>query len=175
MKHPSAAEPLPVTPSQTVGPFFRVCLAADAEHGRLFRGDGPRIALSIRVLDGAGTPVNDALVEIWQNGPSGGACAFGRLGTDESGACVFETTRPPAASSGAAHINVCVFARGLLHHLWTRIYFDDDGQLANDPVLALVPAERRQTLIAKPDGMTPDAWQFDIRLQGGQETVFFDA
>lgn len=168
-------DPRELTPSQTVGPFFRVCLAADAEHGRLLRDETPRITLAMRVLDGAGAPVNDALVEIWQPDATGGSYAFGRLGTDENGYCEFETIRPPVPSSGAAHVNVCLFARGLLHHVVTRVYFDGDERLAQDPVLALVPGHRRATLVARRDSATPDRWIFDIHLQGEQETVFFDA
>lgn len=175
MKDDHAADPREATPSQTVGPFFRVCLAADAEHGRLLRGEMPRIALAIRVIDGDGAPVNDALVEIWQSTADGGSCAFGRLGTDEDGGCEFETTRPPAPSGGAPHINVCLFARGLLRHLLTRVYFDGDAHIGGDPVLALVPEHRRGTLVARRDAATADRWIFDIHLQGQQETVFFDA
>jgi protocatechuate 3,4-dioxygenase alpha subunit len=174
MKHTPAAAPLPITPSQTVGPFFRVCLAAGSEQGRLFGNETPRITLTVRVLDGDAAPVDDALLEIWQTGASAELCGFGRLGTDENGRCVFETMRPPGADSGAGHINVCLFARGLLRHLWTRIYFDGDPQLTTDPVLGLVPAERRPTLVARAVPGVPDAWSFDIHLQGEQETVFFD-
>jgi len=165
---------LETTPSQTVGPFFRVCLAADAEHGRLLRNETPRITLAIQVFDGAGAPVNDALVEIWQTAGHG-ACAFGRLGTDENGRCEFETIRPPAPPDGAAHINVCLFARGLLRHVLTRVYFDGDDRLGLDPVLALVPGARRATLVARADSGGADRWIFDIHLQGDRETVFFDA
>ena len=169
------AAALEITPSQTVGPFFHVCLAGDAALGQLLGDERPRIALAIRVLDGAGTPVNDALVEIWQPAASGGACAFGRLGTDENGRCEFDTTKPQAISSGAAHINVCVFARGLLRHLFTRVYFEGDERLGDDPVLALVPEHRRATLVGRRDAAAADRWMFDIHLQGEQETVFFDA
>ena len=175
MKDQTAEPPLATTPPQTVGPFFRVCLARDAEYGRLLREDAPRITLAVRLFDGAGAPVTDALVEIWQTGSHDGPCAFGRLGTDENGCCEFDTTPPPSSAAGAAHINVCLFARGLLRHLFTRVYFDGDGRLANDPVLALVPGTRRGTLIARPDGAISGRWIFDIHLQGEQETVFFDA
>jgi protocatechuate 3,4-dioxygenase alpha subunit len=173
MKEPHTHR-LAITPSQTVGPFFRVCLAADAEHGRLLPGNEPRITLAVRVLDGAGAPVNDALVEIWQS-TSAGPCAFGRLGTDEDGRCEFDTTRPPLPPAGAAHVNVCLFARGLLRHLLTRVYFDDDERLGDDPELAQVPEHRRATLVARRDPAADGRWIFDIHLQGEQETVFFDA
>jgi len=175
MKFQGVAKPGEITPSQTVGPFFRVCLATDAEHGRLLPEETPRIALAIRVLDGAGAPVDDALVEIWQPDGSGGSYAFGRLATGEDGSCEFETIQPPVPSSGAAHVSVCVFARGLLHHVLTRVYFDGDERLGQDPVLALVPEHRRATLVAHRDAAAPGRWIFDIHLQGEQETVFFDA
>jgi protocatechuate 3,4-dioxygenase alpha subunit len=132
------------------------------------------MTLAIRVFDGAGVPVNDALVEIWQTAGDGSS-AFGRLGTDENGTCEFDTIRPPASPDGAAHINVCLFARGLLRHVLTRVYFDGDDRLSLDPVLALVPGARRATLIARADSADGDRWMFDIHLQGDGETVFFDA
>jgi protocatechuate 3,4-dioxygenase, alpha subunit len=169
------AAPLATTPAQTVGPFFRVCLAQDAEYGRLLGEETDRIALVIRVTDGAGAPVNDALLEIWQADGVGRAWAFGRLSTDEDGCCEFDTMQPAAPPTGAAHINVCVFARGLLRHLFTRVYFEGDERLATDPVLTLVPDDRRRTLIARRSGTQTRRWIFDIHLQGQEETVFFDA
>jgi protocatechuate 3,4-dioxygenase alpha subunit len=189
-------ERLTATPSQTVGPFFHFGLAANARLGSLVRADtkGERLRLRIRVLDGDGAPVPDALVELWQADADGvytrpenpaslltpdRFCGFGRLGTDNDGACVFETIRPGQVndSSGnpqASHINVCLFARGLLRQLYTRIYFAGDPDLERDAVLALVPAHRRETLLAKPDQVRAETWSFDIRLQGAGETVFFD-
>ena len=114
--------------------------------------DGVRIGG--RVLDGGGVPVPDALVETWD--PA--ARAFARCGTDEDGAWHVVTPRPP-------FLAVNVLARGLLHRLVTRIYFDEAA------VPDAVPAERRHTLLARPDG---DGFRFDIRLQGEEETVFFD-
>jgi len=166
----------PPTPSQTVGPFFHVCLARDAQHGSLFRDAPSRIRLAVRVLDGAGVPVTDALVEIWQQGAdAAGDSAFGRLASDDMGFCEFETVRPCAPRTGAPHINVCLFARGLLHHLYTRVYFQDDETLAADPVLAMIPDDRRGTLLAHVDPGLAGRWIFDIHLQGPNETVFFDA
>lgn len=162
----------PPTPSQTVGPFFEFCLTPDARYGTLFPDLPSRLRLRIRVLDGTGDPVPDAVVEIWQRGDSSGDDArFGRLGTREDGSCEFDTVRPCAPSEGAAHINICLFARGLLRHLHTRLYFADDPCLATDPVLTLVPESRRATLVAEPDG---GSYAFDVRLQGPRETVFFD-
>src|SRR5262249_1832002 len=156
------------TPSQTVGPFFDFCLTPDTTHGTLFPDSASRIRLLVRVLDGEGEPVPDAVVEIWQTcDVPGGECAFGRLGTHAHGSCEFDTFRPhDPADLGAAHINICLFARGLLHHLHTRLYFAGDPRLVTDPALALVPKARRGTLVAHPVGESKDRWTFDIRLQG---------
>jgi protocatechuate 3,4-dioxygenase alpha subunit len=163
------------TPSQTVGPFFDFCLTPDATHGTVFPDAAARIRLLVRVLDGAGQPVPDAVVEIWQaRDTPGGDAGFGRLGTRADGTCEFDTVRPDDPPEGAAHINVCLFARGLLRHLHTRLYFERDPRLAPDPLLALVPESRRSTLIATRDAGALDQWRFDIRLQGADETVFFD-
>jgi protocatechuate 3,4-dioxygenase, alpha subunit len=170
------------TPSQTVGPFFHFGLTADAA-GSIAPdgGAGERLQLRVRVLDGEGEPVPDAMIEIYQ-ADAGGAYArppfsgFGRLPTGEDGTCLFDTIRPGAVPVGvqAPHVNVCIFARGLLRHLYTRIYFAGDVGLESDPLMALVPEDRRQTLLATPAGGLRDAWEFTIRLQGEQETVFFD-
>jgi protocatechuate 3,4-dioxygenase alpha subunit len=201
------------SPSQTVGPFFHVGLTTDAALGRIAPPDAPgeHINLRVRVLDGDGAPVPDALIEVYQadgNGVyarEGEFNGFGRLPTGEDGVCVFETVRPGlvtiADSDGLAgyqapHINVCVFARGLLRHLYTRIYFAGDPGIETDPILALVTQERKNTLIAVPSresmpmraesrtstpesrlpsaGALPATWDFLIRLQGENETVFFD-
>jgi len=161
------------TPSQTVGPFFDFCLTPDTRHGTVFPDSRPRIRLAVTVVDGAGAPVSDAVVEIWQacDVPND-ACGFGRLGTREDGTCEFDTVRPcDPPDGGAAHINVCLFARGLLRQIHTRLYFAGDPRLATDPVLALVPEPRRSTLIAQ---QADARWTFTIRLQGAGETVFFD-
>src|SRR5215218_8529432 len=135
--------PLVATASQTVGPFFHFGLAANVALGRVIAAaadTGARVELRIHVTDGDRLPVFDALVELYhadaagQYGPPGFS-GFGRLATDENGACVFETVRPGAVSDGlggvqAPHINVCLFARGLLRHLYTRVYFADDPALA---------------------------------------------
>jgi protocatechuate 3,4-dioxygenase alpha subunit len=179
------------TPPQTVGPFF---------HGSLLREprtriapDGPigeRIRIEGRVLDGEGRPVTDALVEAWQpdvaadddragdDGGPGGTAGFGRSGTDQEGRYRFETVRPgrvpaPDASSEAPHLEVFVFARGLLDRLATRIYFEDDDPVAIDPFLRAVPEGRRATLIATRD--EEGRYRHDLVLQGPYETVFFDA
>ena len=161
------------TASQTVGPFFHFGLTA-APNGRLVDRlqDGQPVTLVIRVLDGDGLAVGDAAVEIMQGG------VFGRMPTGDDGTCAFDIVRPRHASNGdrvdAPHVHVCLFARGLLRHLHTRIYFADDAALGTDPVLALVPEHRRTTLLARPDPAGNHRWSFVIRLQGAGETVFFD-
>lgn len=179
---------LVASPSQTVGPFFDFGMTLpNTALGQMAGPDtaGERILLRIRVYDGEDAPVPDAMVELWQADASGAypgvpdrepatpGLAFlgwGRLGTNEAGACEFHTIRPGAVQ-GASHINVCLFARGLLRHVFTRIYFAGDPALSGDPVLALVPEERRETLLAR---LERDVWVFDLRLQGEGETVFFD-
>jgi len=184
------------TPSQTVGPYFRIgltwkhprpCIAAP-------EAKGDRVNLICRVFDGDGVAINDALLEIWQADANGkynhpddlqpGACdagchGFGRMGTDEEGSCEFQTVKPgrvPGAGNvlQAPHLNLGLFARGMLKQFYTRIYFAGEAANPDDPVLALVPAERRGTLMAQPDPERPGTWRFDIHLQGDQETVFFD-
>lgn len=142
---------------------------------------GEVITLEGAVIDADGQPVNDALVEIWQADGEGryadgsdaaGFIGFGRAPTGEDGVYRFRTVRPgPVDNEQAPHIAVSVFARGVLKRLATRIYFEGDPANASDPVLALVPAERRQTLFARKTG---EAWRFDVVLQGEAETVFFD-
>jgi protocatechuate 3,4-dioxygenase alpha subunit len=184
---------LTATASQTVGPFFHFGLAEDPSLGCLVGPGttGERIRLRIVVLDGERAPVRDALVEIYQADGAGvyahpaeagaGAafCGFGRLPTDAEGSCTFQTIRPGRVPDGrgglqAAHVNVCLFARGLLRHLYTRVYFAGDPALADDAMLAQVPEDRRDTLLALADPHARDTWSFAIRLQGDRETVFFD-
>lgn len=184
------------TPSQTVGPFFNFGLTTKASLGQVAgpEAEGERIRLSFRVTDGDGAPAaGDAMIELWQadaagcyphpaDARAGADCAFhgfGRLETDREGRCTFETIKPGRVAAGdgslqAPHINVLVFARGLLRHLHTRVYFEGDPSNARDPVLALVPERRRATLLARPREGNPGAWDFDIVLQGDSETVFFD-
>jgi len=150
---------------------------------------GEHIHLRVSVVDGDGVAVADALVELLQADATGTYpqppaegmppppfSGFGRLGTNDDGWCTFETVRPGARVTAdvreAAHIAVCIFARGLLRHLYTRIYFEGDPALATDPLLSIVPPDRRPTLLASrlPDG----TWEFVVRLQGDRETVFFD-
>jgi len=188
---------LNTTPSQTVGPFFSFGLTTEKCCVRNIanpQAKGERVVLTCRVLDGDGVGLPDAMVEIWQADAQGiynhpddpqhktcdPACAgFGRMGTTEDGVCKFETIRPgrvagPNGVDQAPHLNVVIFARGMLKQLYTRIYFSGDPANQNDPALSLVPPERRDTLMAKPDPAHPGHWSFDLRLQGEKETVFFD-
>jgi protocatechuate 3,4-dioxygenase, alpha subunit len=189
------------TASQTVGPFFHFGLARNEALGNMAPPDaaGERLRLRVRVIDGDGIPLPDALIELYQADADGryaqpAFSGFGRLATDQNGVCMFETIKPGAVPDGrgglqAPHFNVCLFARGLLRHLYTRIYFDGDPHLATDPILALVPASRRATLVASraeaddklasgmraaPDQPQAHTREFLIRLQGENETVFFD-
>ncbi len=161
----------PLTPSQTVGPFFGVGLPFEKGEQVAPPGSAGVIRIEGQVLDGKGEPVPDALLEIWQ--PTTG---FGRARTDSEGAFSFTTPKPgatpaPDGRMQAPHLNVTVFARGLLRHLVTRMYFPDETEAnAADPALNLVEPARRQTLIAKNSG---GVVHFDVRLQGERETVFF--
>jgi protocatechuate 3,4-dioxygenase alpha subunit len=171
------------TASQTVGPFFNFGLTADQSLGILAREgiEGERIRLEFRVVDGDGLPTpGDSMIELWQADaegryPSSGAFyGFGRLETNKQGVCVFETIKPGAVGGAAPHINVIVFARGLLKHLFTRVYFAGEPANASDPVLALVPEARRGALLVRQVPGQPNTWHMEIRLQGEGETVFFD-
>jgi protocatechuate 3,4-dioxygenase alpha subunit len=166
------------TPSQTIGPFFRCGLAW--LHGRqLVESELPGTFLLVgRVFDGAGDPVADAVVEIQQAAPAGPSSprwrGFGRCCTDLDGGYQFFTAKPQQVDDRQApHIDVSVFARGLMQRCWTRCYFpDEQAANAGDPVLRAVPdADRLPTLLAVPEG---DRLRFDIWLQGPRETVFFE-
>ena len=174
----------PLTPSQTVGPFFGVGLPFEKGEQIVAPGSAGVMRIEGQVLDGNGQPVPDALLEIWQpNGQGrygrpgdGEGTGFGRARTDSEGAFSFMTVKPratpaPDGRMQAPHLNVTVFARGLLRHLVTRMYFPDETEAnATDPALNLIEPARRETLIAKScDGVL----HFDIRLQGEGETVFF--
>jgi protocatechuate 3,4-dioxygenase, alpha subunit len=192
-----------ITPSQTVGPFFKYGLTPngqydwnDAFNNNLVTADatGERIRLQGRVFDGDGQPVPDAMLEIWQADaqgrfadpkdkralPNAAFRGFGRCGTDGNGDYAFDTIKPgavpdPDGKPQAPHILLAIFARGMLMHLYSRIYLDSEAANAADPVLALVPADRRNTLIAvRQPGNGNAVYRFDIRLQGDNETVFFD-
>lgn len=179
--------PLLPTPGQTVGPFFGYALPFDGGDALVRPSHPGAVRLHGTVYDGAGDPVPDAIVEIWQADEHGrvpqveGSRArdgwtftgFGRTSVDDTGHYSFITVRPgPTADGGTAFVAVTVFARGLLHRLLTRAYLSlDDAVAAGDPVLTSVPEDRRHTLVVRED---EDGFVFDIRLQGEDETVFLD-
>ena len=184
--------PLPLTPSQTVGPYLAIALLWPDGPQVVPEGTPNAVWLRGRVLDAAGEPVVDALVETWQADPDGrfdhpddprgpvhrsdGFRGFGRCPTSPDGTWAVLTLKPgpvPALDGGllAPHVDVSVFARGLLDRVVTRMYFGDEpARNRTDPVLASLPDERRGTVIAEPTG---DGYRLDIRLQGEHETVFF--
>ncbi|HAC44493.1 MAG TPA: protocatechuate 3,4-dioxygenase subunit alpha [Chloroflexi bacterium] len=150
------------TPSQTVGPFFGYALPFEDGDDAVSGHEAMRI--EGQLLDGAGEPVPDGLVELW------GGQQFKRCRTDSEGVFHFTVVKP-AAGVEAPHLDVTIFARGLLRHLATRMYFpDEETANASDRVLNLIDPARRHTLIAHRDDAV---LRFDIRLQGESETVFF--
>jgi protocatechuate 3,4-dioxygenase alpha subunit len=159
---------LGLTPSQTVGPFFSFGLCE--RPCNVLVPDGIRI--EGRVLDGAGEPVPDAMLETWQADERGAYrpdFGWARCGTDSDGRFSFTTAKPGRVDGQAPHLEVLVFARGLLKPLLTRLYFPDEDNEA-DPVLASLDPDRRATVVAVPDG---GGLRFDVHLQGERETVFF--
>jgi len=178
--------------SQTVGPFFRIGLIYGQAQNNLVNENtsGERITLNGVVLDGDGQPVPDAMVEIWQPDSAGifnhpldplhdqadpHFHGFGRVETHNAGKYEFKTIKPGGRDGKPPFINVHVFARGMLVHALTRIYFSDDPANDRDPVLNSVAPERRHTLIATREGSDGlPVYRFVIRLQGKDETVFFN-
>jgi len=182
------------TASQTVGPFFSIGLErlnnADLAEGIT----GERISIHGRLLDGDGQPVPDAILEIWQADPDGryhhpehsatpnsatSFFGFGRIPTDDHGQFSFTTVKPgpvhgPDGNPQAPHLQISVFMRGLLKQLVTRLYFPEEPLNASDPVLQVVPESRRETLIARQASQNQNTLEWNVCLQGGNETVFFD-
>jgi protocatechuate 3,4-dioxygenase, alpha subunit len=189
---------IPLTSSQTVGPFFApALLREDARRNVLTRPEtiGERIRIEGYVLDGDKVAVPDAMVEIWQANAHGrynhptdlgpapldsSFLGFGRSGTAEDGSYWFETIKPGSVPFDgermqAPHICVTVFSRGLLNHVVTRLYFEDEPVNTSDPVLQCVPGERRATLLARREPVgAVELYRFDIILQGARETAFFN-
>lgn len=191
-----------LTPSQTVGPFFAYVLTPHAYPATraIFSPEiatpdtaGERIRIEGYVIDGSGEPVPDAMVELWQADGDGRYAGFapvagqntafrgfGRSDVDSNGFFAFTTVKPgrvpgPNGVQQAPHVNVGIFARGVLKRLFTRIYFADEAANADDPVLGLVPADRRATLLAARKQRGPETvYTFNVRLQGDDETVFFE-
>ena len=169
------------TPSQTVGPFFAIELPYGDGRYVVPEGTAGAVWLRGRVLDGDGATVPDALLESWQADPKGrfggDFRGFGRSGTDDEGRWAILTLKPGPVAGGsdgpaqAPHVDLNIFARGLLHQVVTRLYFADEGQAnAADPVLAGLDEQARATLVAQP---TADGYELDIHLQGPDETTFF--
>ena len=152
---------------------------------------GQKIRIEGQIVDGDGVPINDAMIEIWQADAQGRYASprdsrarpntqfkgFGRSATDKNGMFGFATVKPgavpgPKGATQAPHIVIAIYSRGMLRQVYTRLYFADEAAANEaDPVLKLVPTDRRGTLIAKKQG---DAYRFDIRMQGENETVFFE-
>ncbi|MEU0207632.1 protocatechuate 3,4-dioxygenase subunit alpha [Streptomyces canus] len=185
------------TPSHTVGPFYGHALPFPGGGDIAPIGHPDTIVLQGYITDGEGNPLPDAFVELWSADPDGNVpqvdgsirrdpasggylgrngvefTGWGRIQTDANGHWTARTLRPGARGQSAPYISACVFARGLLVHLYTRIYLPgDEAALTADPLLARVPAERRDTLIARSQG--DGTYRFDIRLQGEGETVFLE-
>ncbi|HST65365.1 MAG TPA: protocatechuate 3,4-dioxygenase subunit alpha [Mycobacteriales bacterium] len=175
------------TPGQTAGPFFGLSLPYGSGPFLVPPGHPDAVRLHGRVLDGAGDPVPDALLELWQPDPAGTVLrrpgslrrdgwtftGWGRAATDAAGQWSFSTLAPGPTRPGAApFFALTVFARGLLDRLWTRVYLPGEpAVLAADPLLAALPPERRRTLVAtaRDGGLV-----LDIVLQGDNETVFLE-
>jgi protocatechuate 3,4-dioxygenase, alpha subunit len=192
---PAATETWGLAASQTIGPFFQIGFEDLYQTDLTVPGlNGIIITISGKILDADRLAVPDALVEIWQANSFGkyahsddhqdkpldpGFTGFGRCPTNSEGAFQFRTVKPGSVPSStgvpqAPHINVSIFMRGLLNRLVTRIYFSGDGKNDADEVLSLVDPARRSTLFARPDALSPNAYRWDIVLQGPHETVFFD-
>ena len=176
---------LPPTPGQTIGPFFGYSLPYPGDSELVPGGHHDAIRLHGTVYDGAGAPIPDALIEIWQADQHGHVqqtegslrrdgytfTGFGRAAVDATGHYSFTTVQPgPPRDGGATFIAMTIFARGLTNRLFTRIYLPmDKAALEADVLLRSVPEDRRHTLVAAPD---EDGFSFDVRLQGDGETVF---
>jgi protocatechuate 3,4-dioxygenase, alpha subunit len=183
------------TPSQTIGPFFAYSLTA-AQYGYNFNSiinenlindgaEGKQIVITGNIFDGEGNAIHDAMIELWQADANGnyqnqfnanGFKGFGRLGTgtEKDKRFTFKTIKPGKVNNQAPHINIILFMRGSLHALYTRIYFADE-QNDNDPLYKSIDMERRKTLIARHKEVDGKIfYQFNIYMQGENETVFFD-
>jgi protocatechuate 3,4-dioxygenase alpha subunit len=167
------------TPSQTIGPFFHEALRWRDGGKVAFAGKGRGVVLTGRILDGAGQPVGDAMIETWQRSPDGAYPAgatgaanphgFGRVETAKDGTFRVETALP---AGDTPSIDVAIFARGLLKPLRTRVYLAPEDKVRSDPLLeALAGSPRLKTLVATPAGEAKYHWE--VRLQGEGETVFF--
>jgi protocatechuate 3,4-dioxygenase, alpha subunit len=174
--------------SQTVGPFFRIGLEHLCATATTPDENSETITVYGKVLDGDGISVPDAVLEIWhanahgtfsdEPGKSSRPASFTRAATDEDGAYRFTIPMPGTVICDAelrqsTHLAVLIFARGLMRHLITRMYFPDEAANASDTLLQMVPVDRRHTLIARPDGRNARMFEWNVVLQGTDETVFF--
>ena len=172
------------TASQTIGPYWHLIEHKEMADLTRFGAEGERITVTGRITDGAGDPVTDAAVEIWQSSPPADDRfpGYGRCATDGEGRFRFVTVKPEAVlglgnQTQAPHLSIVLLARGLMTALRTRLYFEGEALNATDPLLSSIedPVERA-TLIARPSGA--GAWTLDIRLQGAEdgqiETVFLE-
>jgi protocatechuate 3,4-dioxygenase alpha subunit len=176
------------TPSQTVGPFFQLGLEPLAVSDLTRGASGEPITIQGAIFDGNGAPVPDAIIETWQADGSGAYSGstepgsfrgFGRVATDDAGRYQLRTVMPgavpgPGGAAQAPHLVIAIFMRGLLRHLVTRVYFEHEADNAADPILNLVAETRRQTLIAAERPGAAGVYTWNVRLQGQDETVFFD-
>jgi protocatechuate 3,4-dioxygenase alpha subunit len=183
------------TANQTVGPYLHIGLTwLNTSHIARAGVEGERFTIRGRLLDGDGVGVNDGMIEIWQANPAGkyahpedtqkkplapGFKGFGRIPTSARGAFRFSTVKPgsvpgPGGTPQAPHLVVAVFMRGSLKHLATRSYFPGEPANAKDPLLELVPPARRDTLIARKVAGRKGLLEWNVILQGRDETVFFD-
>lgn len=155
------------TPSQTVGPFYSIGLARRSENELVESAAPGALRIVGQLIDGDDTPIPDGMVEIWQAADR----RWGRSGTDDEGRFSFVAPKSTALPGEAPRLDVYVFARGLLKHQLTRMYFPDEAEAnATDPVLSSLTKRERETLVAEADGST---LRFDIHMQGEHATVFF--
>jgi protocatechuate 3,4-dioxygenase, alpha subunit len=186
---------LQTTTSQTVGPYFTMGMSWLIRDNLVGEGvSGDHFTIQGRVFDGDGVPVPDAILEIWQANAHGkydhpedtqrkllepGFKGYGRVLVSHEGMFRFVTIKPgsvpgPKDKEQAPHLAISIFMRGLLKRLVTRMYFPDDARNADDPILSLVEPERRSTLIARKTAVSPGTLEWNVLLQGPDETVFFD-